>query len=144
MAIAARGPIFGLCQELRHAASPEGVGGLAPTHLPPSSPLKSHTTVAQRRSRLLPAPHRKPARRRGAGLRGEDGFRTTGSPPVRRGDNSCQENPSLANPLLTQHLPQPPAQPQPLANIQITPILTAVIGCGSSNQATPPRRRRGR
>lgn len=40
--------------------------------------------------------------------------------------------------------PPPPTTPRALVNIQITPLPAAVIGCGSSNETTPPVTGRGR
>lgn len=61
---------------------------------------------------------------------------------MRRGGES-RSLPPRAPPQTT-----PPRRPcaalAPLVNIQITRVLTAVIGCGRSNEATPPLTRRGR
>lgn len=111
--------------------------GLSPTRLPPLSPPESQATAAQRQR-----PPHEACRLRGsrAGRRGPAPCH--GIPPgPGEGDRSCQEQapPPPAPPRAPP--PRPPcAASAPLLNMQITPVLRAVIGCRRSDEATPPRR----
>ena len=113
--------------------------GLTPARLPPSAPRPpgslSHSGPKAEPSAA--SPHTEPARRGGAGLWGRDRLGTTRSRPAMTSENEAPQASSLPASPQTTPPRTPRAASAPLLNIQINPVLTAVIGRGRSNQAPP-------